>query len=244
MRRGQLPALVAMIVAVVLAWFVTLELAWALRVYTGLLLVLLPVLAIAQVPLAQDEIASVPRLSLYLSSAVVLWGLAMGALGTALISGIAPEELGLVSPGTAPLFGWTLAALVAALGLAGLGHALGIRESALLRHILPRTARERAGFLVLALSAGVCEELVFRGFLIPVLIQGTGSIALAVLLATAVFGTLHAYQGALGATRAALLGLLLTVPFLMTGSVVPSMLAHFAYDVVAGVWLGPWLVRR
>lgn len=231
-------AIAGMIVVSALVWIVTAELAWPVRFYTTFLLVVLPMMAVAQVPLAEEDPTALPRLPLYASSAVALWILAAGALGAAVLGDLPPRAIGLAPVPAGALVGWSLGTLAAALVLALLGHALGIRESAILEHMLPRTGRERLAFIGLSFSAGVCEELVFRGFLIPALEMASGSLAVAVLFSAIVFGTLHAYQHVRGAARAASLGLLMTVPFLATGSVVPSMIAHFAYDVVAGIWLG------
>ncbi len=45
-----------------------------------------------------------------------------------------------------------------------------------------------------------------------------------VLLSSAIFGLLHSYQGMNGILRTALIGLVLAVPFLLTGSILPSMM--------------------
>jgi membrane protease YdiL (CAAX protease family) len=44
--------------------------------------------------------------------------------------------------------------------------------------------------------------------------------------------------------RAAVLGALLTVPLVRTGSLYPSIAAHFLIDAVALVWLGPKFMKR
>ncbi len=41
----------------------------------------------------------------------------------------------------------------------------------------------------------------------------------------------------LGALRAAALGALLALPLLLTGSLLPSMIAHAGIDILAGLWL-------
>jgi membrane protease YdiL (CAAX protease family) len=66
---------------------------------------------------------------------------------------------------------------------------------------------------------------------------------MAVLVSSAAFGMMHSYQRASGALRAGALGALLAAPFLLTGSIYPSMAAHAAYDIVAGLLLADWLVR-
>ena len=56
------------------------------------------------------------------------------------------------------------------------------------------------------------------------------------------FGAVHAYQGWSGAVRAGLLGFVFGVVVLLTGSVWPAVLAHAGLDLLAGLWLGRWLV--
>lgn len=230
--------------AAVLVWSASDGLAWPARMLIVVLLAVLPTLSVAQAESVGIEVADLPRLPVYLSSAAALWFLGLLAFGAGVTSGFDLATLGLVRLPAASLTAWTLTALLGTLVLAALWRMLGVRESAVLLQLLPRTPVERVVFVGLSLSAGVAEELVFRGFLIPALGVATGHLWIAVALAAAVFGVLHAYQNLAGAVRAALLGLVLTVPLLVTGSVVPSMLAHFLYDVVVGLWLADWLVRR
>jgi membrane protease YdiL (CAAX protease family) len=102
--------------------------------------------------------------------------------------------------------------------------------------LLPRTRREFAAFSGISLSAGLTEEYLLRGFCLGLITLFTGSIWLAVVVTTASFGLAHLYQGPRGAARAALLGLVLAIPVVATGSLVPSMIAHAATDLVSGRW--------
>jgi len=122
--------------------------------------------------------------------------------------------------------------------------ALRWQESPLLVHLLPRTCGEKLAFSALAVAAGTAEELLFRGFLLPALDTATGSAALAALLGSAVFGFLHNDQRLAGTARAAAIGLLLALPVLATGSLLPSIAAHIATDLAAGLLLADWLLRR
>ncbi|MEJ2677718.1 MAG: CPBP family intramembrane metalloprotease [Gemmatimonadota bacterium] len=159
-------------------------------------------------------------------------------------SGFTARLLGLVAqePGRLLL----VAVLTTAVGLGAMvaGRLLRLPETELLLFLLPRTRRERLLFVGVSLSAGIAEELVFRSFLIPALQAATDSLWLAVAFSSFAFGLIHSYQGTSGALRASCLGLLLAVPFVATGSVLPSMAAHAALDIIAGLWLGDWLVRR
>ena len=98
--------------------------------------------------------------------------------------------------------------------------------------------------MLLSLAAGLGEELAFRGYALPLLADlGLGLWGAA--LATAVpFGAMHAYQGWWGFARSALLGAGLGASVVVSGSVWPAVIAHAGIDVVGGLWLGRWLLRR
>ncbi|HET7841993.1 MAG TPA: CPBP family intramembrane glutamic endopeptidase, partial [Terriglobia bacterium] len=113
-------------------------------------------------------------------------------------------------------------------------------ESELVRLLIPTTAREKLwAVLVLAPTAGFCEEFLYRGFLLFQFTQWFHSVNWAWAASSVVFGLAHSYQGASGVARAAALGALLTYPVIHLGSLYPSMAAHFAIDAVALAWLGP-----
>src|SRR4029077_14162473 len=62
--------------------------------------------------------------------------------------------------------------------------------------LLPHTRLEFATFMVLAVSAGFCEELVFRGYFQRQFHALTGSAAAAVGVQALIFGVGHFYEGA------------------------------------------------
>ncbi|MHB1328977.1 MAG: CPBP family intramembrane glutamic endopeptidase [Gemmatimonadales bacterium] len=98
---------------------------------------------------------------------------------------------------------------------------------------LPRTGSERRWFAGVSVSAGVCEELIFRGFLaqyfvgLPLGIAPIG----AYLLSALVFGIDHGYQGLSGIVATGFLALVFTAVFLVTGSIWVPMLIHVLIDL-------------
>jgi membrane protease YdiL (CAAX protease family) len=122
-----------------------------------------------------------------------------------------------------------------------LGRLVRLTEADLVRYLIPRTGSEKIAFSGLSVSAAIAEELVFRSFLIAALFRASGSMTLAVSVSVAAFAISHSYQGVSGVARVALLGLVLTAPFLLTGTVYPSILAHAALDLLAGLALADWL---
>lgn len=241
MRRALFA--LALSAAALLVWLAAHELPWAVRAWTVFLLVALPALLVAQAK-ALAHVEELPRTEVYLSSIVSLWALAGLTLLAARVSGIGLVELGVVGEGVASVVLWTAGTIAVAIGMLFLAQALGVTEARLVALLLPHTRRERLVFAALSVTAGVCEEFVFRGFLLPVLADATGSLGLALVLSSGVFGIMHAYQQPAGAARATLLGMLLAIPFLATGSLLPSILAHAGIDLLAGLVLRDRLLRR
>ena len=109
-------------------------------------------------------------------------------------------------------------------------------ESAALRSVgslLPRTDSERRLFSVVALTAGIAEEVVYRGFGIAVLAALAPALPwwALVVLAGLAFGLAHAYQGLAGILTTGLLGSVLAAVYLDTGSLLVPVLLHALIDL-------------
>jgi uncharacterized protein len=99
--------------------------------------------------------------------------------------------------------------------------------------LLPRTSGERWGFALVSVTAGICEEVLFRGFVMWYCALWTGPIG-AVVLSAVLFGIGHVYQGVRQVPRTALAGLVLAGVVLAAGALWPAMLLHAVMDLVAG----------
>ena len=99
--------------------------------------------------------------------------------------------------------------------------------------MVPHDAAELRRFGWLSITAGVCEEILYRGLLMTAL---TAIIGLwpAVFASSLVFGIGHAYQGALGVLRTGAVGLVLALVVVLTGSLPAAMLMHAVIDLVQG----------
>jgi membrane protease YdiL (CAAX protease family) len=209
--------------------------------------VLLPALGWVQLPLMRSVVGE--RLQVYGTSAFST--VTIGLVALAFASALGPGEnvrigLGGLSPGA--LLGWTGGVAVVCLALILAFEPADRRArdpgSDLVLQLIPRTGREKVAFVGLSAAAGFGEELAYRGYALAAAQLLIPVPWVAALLSSVPFAALHAYQGRIGIVRTALVGLVLAVPVLATGSLLPSMCAHAAVDIVAGLVIGPWLVSR
>jgi CAAX protease family protein len=103
-----------------------------------------------------------------------------------------------------------------------------------LAFMLPGTADEYRWFVVLSVVAGICEELMCRGYLVWVL-QAYVGLAAAVILSAAIFGVGHMYQGCRGVVKTGVVGLVMNAIVLAGGWLVPAMLVHALIDATSGL---------
>ena len=209
-------------------------------IFLGVLLELLPVLAVAQVQ-ARDGMA-VNRTEIYLTSGFSILVLGLISLGLGLQT-LGLERLGLGPHPrdiTAEVL-WTVTLVVAGililLGFSLIRKRIGSLENRIIRDLMPVTSREKKFFVGLALCAGFGEEVAYRGYAVSALVMATGSPFFALLSTSAAFGVLHSYQGKLGVVRTSLVGLLMGVAFIHIGSLWPPMIAHALIDLVVGLAL-------
>lgn len=97
--------------------------------------------------------------------------------------------------------------------------------------LLPRTRAELPYGAGLSINAGISEELLFRLALPALVFDLIGSAPWAFLVCAVLFGTLHAYQGPVGAVTATVLGLLFTALYVLTGSILVPIVAHALIDL-------------
>ena len=99
--------------------------------------------------------------------------------------------------------------------------------------LLPRTMRERSLWVLVSLTAGFCEELLYRGFLPAYLSHIFPGMALwlAIIIAAVLFGVGHLYQKLSGVLGTGLIGLAFGLLYLFTGSLFLPMIVHALFDL-------------
>lgn len=195
------------------------------------------------------------RLRFYLSWTAQAWLLMLVTLAITLgLAGWLAARLGLRWPDWAylpaiqhgALGGFLVGVLIAAVGgalfatLVRRRHAasasrpaLGARRNAALASMLPHTPPERWGWAALSVTAGVTEEVIWRGFgltLLFALLPGVHP-AVPIVLAAAAFGWAHFYQGFTGMLATGALGGILALLLWVSGSLLLPMLLHALLDL-------------
>jgi membrane protease YdiL (CAAX protease family) len=193
--------------------------------------------------LKKPLVESSERLSLYWSTIAFQWFAALLVAWRAWAHGFTAQQLGLLMPEGLWVVVLTVSGAVAIVTLQWLNlRRMGRSNSplrgplrALAERILPQTRRELIPFLALAVTAGLCEEFLYRGFAMAVIRRAGLPTAVVVLLSSILFGLAHLYQGRGGFVSTMVLGLLFGLGRTALGSLLPVIVWHMGVDVVAGV---------
>ena len=202
--------------------------------------------------LAKPSVDSHERITLYLSTIAFQWS-AVGIAGwRAWAHGYTRVELGL---GTGPnLFRSVLAGVCGTIILSSLHwinfrrmgrliDKLPARVHAMAVRILPQSTPERWPFLALAITAGCCEEFLYRGFAMAAFARAGFATWASVVVSSLLFGAAHLYQGRGGSIGTGLLGLLFGAFRVLTGSFLPVAAWHAGIDIIAGFAGTRYLVK-
>ena len=192
--------------------------------------------------LAMPRVSTMERLSLYASTIAFQWLAVAAVAWRAWAHGFTASQFGLIVPDRSKIL---IAAVVGTAAIASLQW-LNLRRmgripveargslQAIAERILPQSTVELLPYLALAITAGLCEEFLYRGFAMAVLLHVGLPAWAVVLLSSVLFGLAHSYQGRGGIVMTLLIGLILGTSRLAYGSLVPAIFWHSGVDVVAG----------
>jgi membrane protease YdiL (CAAX protease family) len=113
---------------------------------------------------------------------------------------------------------------------------IGPSHAASVQTFLPRRAGEILLWIGVSVSAGICEELVFRGYFQRQFEVFTRSKWIALLLQAFLFGISHGYQGVEACVKIAIFGVLYGLLARWRGSLRPGMIAHSGSDILSGIF--------
>jgi membrane protease YdiL (CAAX protease family) len=103
--------------------------------------------------------------------------------------------------------------------------------------LTPGTNLELAVWFCLSATAGLCEEIIFRGYLQRQLAAITNSMLFGVLLSAVIFGASHGYEGVARMILIGIFGLMFGLLSWWRNSLRPGMIAHAWHDAFSGVIL-------
>ena len=93
--------------------------------------------------------------------------------------------------------------------------------------------KERILFFLVSITAGVCEEIIFRGLIVYYFSHLPFDLSLLTIgiIASVLFGLVHLYQGWKGVLRTAYIGGILFFLYVGTGTLWVPIALHFLIDV-------------
>lgn len=193
--------------------------------------------------LALPAVDTREKLALYAATIGFQWALCGVVAWRSIAHGLTAQELGLGFVGwignvSAGLAGAILVGGLQWLNLRRIGRMDGAAPELLRKlasRLLPVTLIEYLPYSALAVTAGICEEFIYRGFLLAALFRAGLPVWAAVVLTSALFGLAHAYQGRAGILSTGIFGVVLALGRLAFGSLVPVMMWHAGLDLAAGI---------
>ena len=186
---------------------------------------------------ALDALTSQQRLSVYLNTGLLLWTVFLLVISAQWAGRRNLTDLGFAQPRFSdPLvaFAFLFVANLTLNGLAWVLTAFGMEAPELtIKGLLPVGGSERVGWILLSISAGICEESCFRGFLLVTARKWMGRWWPTVIASSIAFGVGHLYQGSSGAILIAVYGVMFCLLRLWRGSLWPGIWAHIWQDLGA-----------
>ena len=201
--------------------------------------------------LNRESVSTRDRLALYASTIAFQWIATVFVLWRCQVHGYRPADLAIAipKPGLVLLVTVGLTALVTANQLVSIHRLASLpREQqgsfrALSLKLMPQEATERLAFFALVMTVAICEEVLYRGWAQQVFQLFSGSVAFGVVASAVFFSIAHIYQGRRGLVATFIVGALFSVVRAWTGSLIPTVAAHFAADLAAGLLAPVWLNR-
>jgi membrane protease YdiL (CAAX protease family) len=193
--------------------------------------------------LALPSVTGQDRVQLYLTSIAAQWVITIVVLWRSFARGLSLSELGLKFTPSFEL----LAVGVVGAALFGVAHWFNLRRvgksnnlsveriRSLGAKIFPNTNSEVVLFAALSVTAGLCEEFLYRGFVFGALSHIHFPVAAVLAISSVMFGLAHAYQGRGGMAGTLVLGTVFGTARILYDSLVPVVLWHAVIDIVAGL---------
>ncbi|HVA72462.1 MAG TPA: CPBP family intramembrane glutamic endopeptidase [Candidatus Limnocylindrales bacterium] len=194
--------------------------------------------------LARPETMPFQRIPLYLSTIGFQWTAVAVIFWRASAHHVSLSALGIAFP-------YPSRAIFTTIGLSAIlvtNQIYGVRRVAALPHenrgliaklaekLLPTTSYEALVAILLVLTVSICEEFIYRGFAQTIFTSLlSGSQLAGALISAVLFSLAHLYQGRKGLITTLAVGLIFSGARIWTGSLLPSIIVHFAVDFSVGL---------
>lgn len=168
---------------------------------------------------------------------LIWWGLRLRRVTLREVAGIRPGVRALGEDFAAAAVFWVMAlALLAVIGV-GLRLLHLTAPTRALMALAPRTGLEVLLWTGLSVTAGISEEIAFRGYFLRQFGSLSGGVATGVVCSSLLFGVSHGYEGAAGMIAITAYGAMFCALALARRSLRPGMIAHAWHDIFSGVML-------
>jgi uncharacterized protein len=204
--------------------------------------------------LARPALTSSERLSLYASTILFQWSIVAVVYWRVTARHVSHAELGLVFSNAwqTVAIGFGFTALLCVNQWAGLRKIASVPAGQrgflfqFTQKIMPQTSTEAWVFVALALTAGLSEEFIYRGFVLAIFSGVLGRAPFGVFSAAIIsslwFAVAHAYQGRRGVATTFVVGLFFSLVRLWTANLLPAIMGHVGVDLIAGLY-APRILR-
>jgi membrane protease YdiL (CAAX protease family) len=205
----------------------------------AVVLVAIPVVAFLRARLDDPDRAPQRRVkhARYARTLLILWGITALALYALRLYGLGPADVGVRAPDSPWEYGAGLIVPAIFVFLSGGRETISADYLRKVGRVIPVDVSDWIWFVPVSMTAGICEEFLYRGYALTQTAELTGSVFVGFILSSAAFGLAHVYQGRLGVIGTTITGALYAAVFLLTGSVIPCMIGHFVQDIVGGLAL-------
>jgi uncharacterized protein len=205
-------------------------------IFTFVLVVVFPILDYVLYPRLKST------MQIYVWNILALWSLTAACVWTSRMNHLALSDLGAQTGN--PFRTLVVCGILAAIFLLLIGIQNAQRKKASpeqlekalagVKRLMPTNSTERAVWVVVSLSAGVCEELLYRGWVLSLFSAALGSVWMGLLISSILFGFAHVYQGPNAIFGTGIVGAVFGIVYVVCGSLIPGQLLHTAMDLNSG----------
>jgi len=206
-------------------------------IFTFVLVVVFPILDYVLYPRLKST------MQIYIWNILALWSLTAACVWTSRMNHLALSDLGEQTGN--PFRTIVICAILAAIFLLLVGIQQAQKKKATpeqlekalagAKRLMPNNSTERAVWVVVSISAGVCEELLYRGWVLSFFAAALGSVWLGLLISSVLFGFAHVYQGRSAILGTGIVGAVFAIVYVVCGSLIPGQLLHTAMDLNSGL---------